>query len=328
MKILLIGSGKGGVGKSTISVSLALLFKILGWRVGLIDADIYGPSLKEMLLPDTLPYVDAGLLVPATSKGLEVVSAAYFPKFDKGAPVRAPLVNGVIEQFLTGVKWDNRDLLIIDLPPGTGDIHLTILQKLKIDGAIAITTPQKISTIDVEKALYLFQNSKIPILGIIENMSYYQDPLTGEKHRVFGEGGGEVLSKKFNTKLLGQVPIDPLLMRNLDLGEGAKFSLSEEILWKIALEISAKLCDDDSQKKIEVTQIDSHHVEISRAGRVVKWRFSTLQESCPCARCAQNDRPQDPNVTVTDIQKIGNYAVRFQFTTGCSKGFYTWQNFS
>jgi ATP-binding protein involved in chromosome partitioning len=327
MKILLIGSGKGGVGKSTISVSLALLFKTLGWKVGLIDADIYGPSLKSMLSPDSDPYIEDGLLIPANSYGIQVVSSAYFSKFDKGAPVRAPLVNGVIEQFLTGVKWDNRDLLIIDLPPGTGDIHLTILQKLKIDGAIAVTTPQKISTIDVEKALYLFQNSAVPILGVIENMSYYQDPITAEKHRVFGEGGGEELSKKFSIPFLGQIPIDPRLMESLDSGVGAKFSLSQEMLWKIALEISAKLCDDECEKKIEVNQIDQHYIEVARLGKRVTYRISEIQEQCPCARCSENDKPQDPNVRVTDIQKIGNYAVRFQFTSGCSKGFYTWQNF-
>ena len=175
MKILVIGSGKGGVGKSTISVSFALLFKALGFKVGLIDADIYGPSLKGMLTPDFLPREDEGLIIPASSQGIEIISAAYFSKLDKGAPVRAPVINGIIEQFISGVKWNNRDLIIIDLPPGTGDIHLSILQKMSITGAIVVTTPQKIAVLDVEKAIYLFQTMKVPILGIIENMSYYQD---------------------------------------------------------------------------------------------------------------------------------------------------------
>ena len=238
MKILLIGSGKGGVGKSTISVSLALLFKILGLKVGLIDADIYGPSLRGMLSPESLMMRGDGHLIPARSKGLQIVSVAYFPKFVHGAPVRAPLVNGIIEELISNVKWDDIDLLIVDLPPGTGDIQLSIMQKLSIQGAIAVTTPQKIATLDVEKAIHLFQKMNVPVLGVIENMSYYQDALTGEKHRIFGEGGGRELAQKFSIPLLGEVPIDPLLMDALDHGEGAKFSLSQEILRKIAVEIS------------------------------------------------------------------------------------------
>lgn len=328
MKILLIGSGKGGVGKSTITVSLALLFKMLGFKVGLIDADIYGPSLKEMLAPDVLPREEGGMIIPAISKGIKVISAAYLSKFDRGAPVRAPLINGVIEQFISGVKWEDRDLLIIDLPPGTGDIHLTILQKISITGAIVITTPQKISTIDVEKALHLFQNMQIPILGVIENMSYYQDPLTGEKHRIFGEGGGECLSRKFNVPLLGKVPLDPHLMDALDNGEGAKFSLSQEVLLKIALEIVERLCDDTVNKIFLVTKIDDHLVEIETEKTKKQYLFSKLQELCPCARCSQKEKLSDPNLSVHEIELIGSYGVRFHFTSGCTQGIYTWQNFT
>ncbi len=329
MKIVVIGSGKGGVGKSTISVSLALLFKNLGFKVGLIDADIYGPSLKGMLTPDIYPKEEAGQIIPASSKGIQIISAAYFSKFNKGAPVRAPLINGIIEQFISKVKWDNRDLIIIDLPPGTGDIHLTILQKLSITGAVAVTTPQKIAVLDVEKAIYLFQNMNVPLLGIIENMSFYQDPLTGEKHRLFGEGGGEEISKKFNIPLLGQVPIDPHLMESLDQGGGAKFSLSQEVLWKIAVEISSKLCDHDEDKKIvEVKKVDVHHAVIHCGDKKAQYRFSDLQDMCPCARCLEKDVPADLNVSVRNIELLGNYAIRFHFTSGCSQGLYTWQSFS
>lgn len=321
MNIIVIGSGKGGVGKSTISVSLALLFKRLGWKVGLIDADIYGPSLKGMLTPDVFPREEDGMLIPAFAQGLQVVSAAYFSKFDQGAPVRAPLINGVIEQFISKVQWKDVNLLIIDLPPGTGDIHLTILQKLAITGAVVVTTPQKISTLDVEKAVFLFQKMQVPLLGVIENMSFYQDSLTGEKIRLFGEGGGALIAEKFATPLLGKVPIDPLLMEALDHGEGAKFSLSQEILWKIAVELSQKLCHHDV-RPIKVNQIDLHHVEIDG----MRYRFSALQERCPCVRCMGNENRSDPNVSITSIQLIGNYAVQFRFTSGCSQGIYKWQD--
>lgn len=328
MKVIVIGSGKGGVGKSTISVSLALLFKMLGWKVGLIDADIYGPSLKGMLSPEIFPREENGFLRPAVAKGIQVISAAYFPKFEKGAPVRAPLINGIIDQFVSGVNWGQIDLLLIDLPPGTGDIHLSLLQKLKVDGAIGITTPQKISVLDVEKSLYLFQNMKVPLFGIIENMSYYQDPLTGEKHKIFGEGGGVFLAEKFQTKLLGQIPIDPLLLESLDAGEGARFSLSREELLKIAIEISNQLCDHESEKKIlEVKKVDHHTFFVEWSKKRSVHRFSEVQERCPCARCSENDRPSDPNVSAVDIQVVGNYAVKFQFTSGCSRGIYSWQNF-
>ena len=328
MKIVLIGSGKGGVGKSTISVSIALLLKMLGYKVGLIDADIYGPSLRGMLEPARFPREENGLLVPALAKGIEVISAAYFSKFDQGAPVRAPLVNGIIDQFISGVKWNERDVIIVDLPPGTGDIQLTILQKIKASGFVAVTTPQKIATIDVEKAMHQMRRMDVPIWGVIENMSYYQDSLTGEKHAVFGKGGGMALAKKFDTTLLGEVPIDPFLMESLDQGEGAKFSFSSEVLLKIAIEISHLVCDDESGKKIvEVKKIDAHHVLIEGQEKQVQYRFSDLQQRCPCARCFENERPSDPNVSVTSIEKVGAYAVRFRFTSGCSQGMYTWQNF-
>jgi len=328
MKVIVIGSGKGGVGKSTISVSLALLFKMLGWKVGLIDADIYGPSLRGMLTPEIFPKEENGFLIPACSKGIQVVSAAYFSKFEKGAPVRAPLINGIIEQFVYGIKWDERDLLLIDLPPGTGDIHLSLLQKLSVDGAIGVTMPQKISVLDVEKSLYLFQSMNVSLLGIIENMSYYQDPLTGERHKIFGEGGGRALAEKFQTKLLGKVPIDPLLLESLDAGEGAKFSLSRDELLKIAVEISNQLCDHESGKKIvEVKKIDHQTFAVEWSKKRSVHKFSKVQESCPCVLCAEKDRPSDPNVSAMSIELVGNYAVKFEFTSGCSRGIYTWQNF-
>lgn len=329
MKVLVVGSGKGGVGKSTVVVSLALLLKKLGWKIGIIDADIYGPSLKGMLEPEILPKEENGFLIPALAKGIQVVSAAYFSKFERGAPVRAPLVNGVIEQFAGGVKWDNRDLIIVDLPPGTGDIHLTLLQKMEVMGAICVTTPQKIAVLDVEKAIYLFQRMHVPILGVIENMSYYQDPISGERHNIFGEGGGESICQKFHLPFLGKVPLDPLLMETLDQGGGAKFSWSGEILWKIAIEISEKVCDyDNSKKMLEVTKVDKQTLEAVFLEERVKCRFSDLQERCPCARCVGKERPSDPDLSVTGIERVGRYAVRFQFTSGCSQGIYTWQEFS
>ena len=331
--VLAIGSGKGGVGKSTISAALALLFRQIGWHVALLDADIYGPSLKAMLPAQTLPREENGFLIPAQSFGIEIISLAYFPKFQKGASVRAPFVNGILQQFLTKVKWTFSDLLIIDLPPGTGDIHLTIFQTIHVSQAIAITLPHKISTLDVEKSIYLFQKMQIPLLGIIENMSFYQEPLSGEKCYLFGQGGGRFLSEKFSTPLLGQIPIDQKFMQAFGEGKPPVSSQAKEILWKIVVEICETLCHNRGEfDDITIKKIDSYHIELSTKKKRKLYRFSEIQKRCPCAKCFDAETKErhpcqiDPHVSITTMQKIGRYAVRFAFTSGCSEGIYTWQN--
>ena len=325
MKTLLIGSGKGGVGKSTLSVSIAILLKNLGLKVGLIDADIYGPSLSEMLKANELPIDVEGLLKPAISHGIEFISLAHFPKFDQGAFFRAPMINSIIDQFLTKVIWDQRDVIIIDLPPGTGDIQLTILQKLKDPLAVLVTTPQQISYIDVEKAIYLFKKMNVKILGVVENMSYYQDALSGEKIEIFGSGAGERLSQKFEIPLLGKVPIDPHLLQSLDSGNGASFINSYDELFKIAVEISNQLCDyENNEDEIITNLISPQELLLQKGDKKVLLSATEIQNNCPCARC--NERILDrSDVTILRLERVANFALKFKFSKGCARGIYTWE---
>ena len=215
--IIAIASGKGGVGKSTVAVNLALALKRKGLRVGLMDTDVYGPSIRKMLPEDRMPGQKEGKLSPAMSRGIRLMSMAYFRQENEAAVIRAPIANGVISQFIHQVDWGDLDYLIIDFPPGTGDIQLTLCQQANITGAVMVTTPQEIALMDVKKSMHLFEQVKIPVLGVIENMC----GMRAGKEMVypFGKGGGEKLARESGLPFLGAVPIDPVLCRKSDLGE-------------------------------------------------------------------------------------------------------------
>jgi ATP-binding protein involved in chromosome partitioning len=213
-----IAAGKGGVGKSTMTVNLALALKRLGYEVGILDADIYGPSIRKMLPEDRLPTQRDALITPALCQGIRMISIAYFRHENEAAVVRAPIANNVITQFIQNVSWGQLDYLLVDFPPGTGDIQLTLAQQANLTGAIVVTTPQEISLLDVRKAIHMFNQVKIPLIGIIENMSYYVDPSSQEKRFLFGEGGGKKLATEIGAPLLGSIPIDPEICRSGDEG--------------------------------------------------------------------------------------------------------------
>lgn len=218
-RIVAVASGKGGVGKSTVTVNLAHALTQAGQRVGILDADLYGPSIPRMLALDTRlrPEIKDGLMLPPVSYGIKAMSISLLMG-DQAAVLRAPMVTKALAQMLRGSAWGPLDTLLIDLPPGTGDIHLSLAQSVPITGALIVSTPQDIATIDAEKSAVMFQKLDIPILGIIENMSYFADP-AGQHHRLFGEGGGEKLAAKFDTELLAQLPMDPALRADADAGQ-------------------------------------------------------------------------------------------------------------
>jgi len=219
-KIIAIASGKGGVGKSTFATNFAVAMQKLGNNVGLLDADIYGPSVPRMMgISDKPSYNNSKKLIPLKNYGVSCMSIGFLIDVDTPAIWRGPMVMKALEQMFNGVEWGNLDYLIIDLPPGTGDAQLTLAQSSKLDGAIIISTPQDVALIDVRKGINMFKKVNVPILGIVENMSYFICSNCNEKHEIFSNGGAKIEAEKFNIKFLGELPINKNLRIYSDKGE-------------------------------------------------------------------------------------------------------------
>lgn len=211
-KIIAISSSKGGVGKSTIAINIARAFSESGYSVGLLDGDVYGPNIPSLLDNFTRPKVTSNnKLVPVEDNGIRFISMGLL--IEKAQPViwRGAMLHGVVKQFLSDVEWGNLDFLFVDLPPGTGDVQLSLCQLINLSGAIVITTPQQLSVADVRKGIGMFRQLQVDIIGIIENMSYYIHPGTNDKIYIFGKDGGYDLAKEWNIPLLAQIPIDPAI---------------------------------------------------------------------------------------------------------------------
>ncbi len=214
-----VASGKGGVGKSTVAANLALALERVGHRVGLMDSDIYGPSQQMMMGIDEKPYVDeANQIVPIERYGVKVMSLGFLMDVDQPVIWRGPMVMKAVEQFLQDVAWGALDFLVIDLPPGTGDAQLTLTQKIHLSGAVIVTTPQDVSLIDARKGLAMFQKVNVPVLGIVENMSYYLCPSCGHREEIFKHGGGRRTAEELRVPFLGEIPLDPKVAVGGDAG--------------------------------------------------------------------------------------------------------------
>jgi ATP-binding protein involved in chromosome partitioning len=214
-----VASGKGGVGKSTVAVNLALSLRNAGAKVGLLDADVYGPSLPLLTGTSGRPEVRGKQIIPHQGHGMALMSMGYL--VDDNSPViwRGPMVHGLIRQFLTDVEWGDLDYLIIDMPPGTGDAALTLTQEAPLAGALIVTTANDLSLIDARKGLAMFQTVDVPVLGIVENMSYFTPPeLPDKKYYIFGKGGGERTAEELGVPFLGEIPIDPRIVEGGDTG--------------------------------------------------------------------------------------------------------------
>jgi ATP-binding protein involved in chromosome partitioning len=220
--IIAVASGKGGVGKSTTAVNLAYALSLQGSKVGLLDADVYGPSIPLMTRPDKPAGADnSQLLIPPLAHGVKIMSLGLFAGGDKATIVRGPMASGVIKQFLTQVQWGELDYLIIDYPPGTGDIQLTISQTAPITGAVVVTTPQDVALIDVRKAIAMFDTMKVPVLGVVETMSYFVCDGCDKKHYIFKQGGGSKVAHEFGLNFLGEVPLENHVAKQSDAGKAA-----------------------------------------------------------------------------------------------------------
>lgn len=245
--IIAVASGKGGVGKSTVSTNLALAFANLGLNVGLLDADIYGPSIHVMLGIQSKPYVnEQDRIIPLQKHGIKVITMGVL--LDENTPViwRGPMVTKAIEQFLRDVEWGELDVLVIDLPPGTGDAQLTLVQKVPVDGAVIVTTPQEVSLIDARRGLKMFERVNTEVWGIIENMSYFVCEHCKEKTYIFGRGGGARTAEQLGAEFLGEIPIEAKVTEAGDKGIPIVVYDPDSYSAKGFMEIAGKL-----QKKLK-----------------------------------------------------------------------------
>lgn len=216
--VIAVSSGKGGVGKSTVSVNLAVALALSGAKVGLLDADIYGPNIPMMMGVTKQPEQKDGKIVPAESHGVKLISMGFFVPEDTAVVWRGPMVHTAIQQLFRDVLWGELDYLLIDLPPGTGDAQLTLTQLVPLTGAITVTTPQEVALADVRKGMMMFQKVNVPLLGIVENMSYFLCGHCGERTEIFSHGGGERAAATVGIPFLGRIPIDPAIRDGGDSG--------------------------------------------------------------------------------------------------------------
>src|SRR5579883_2644113 len=217
--IIAVGSGKGGVGKTTLAVNLAIALARLGNKVGLLDADVYGPNVPLMLGSSEAPSIAGeNRILPTERYGLKVISVGLLSPGDKPLVWRGPMLHSVIKQFLSQVEWGQLDYLVVDLPPGTGDVVISLTQTVPLTGAVVVTTPSDVSLQDARKAIEMFRQVKVDILGIVENMSYFVCPHCGHEIDVFSKGGGERTANQFSIPFLGSIELDPDIRKGGDMG--------------------------------------------------------------------------------------------------------------
>ncbi len=244
--VIAVASGKGGVGKSTTSINLALAFSKLGLKAGIFDLDIYGPSIPRLMgLPDARPEsLGDGKITPLQNHGLVSMSIGYLMEKDAATIWRGPMVMGAIQQMLRDVKWDlfgSIDVLVLDLPPGTGDAQLTMVQNIKLDGAVIVSTPQDLALIDARKAITMFDKTNTRVLGIIENMSYFICPHCGERSDIFSHGGAHLTADEKGMDFLGAIPLDMDIRKTADDGNPIVVSQESSPLTKAYIEIADKI---------------------------------------------------------------------------------------
>ncbi len=239
--VIAVSSGKGGVGKSTVSVNLAVALSLAGAKVGLLDADIYGPNIPMMMGVEKPPEQKDGKIAPAVSHGVKLISMGFFVPAETAVVWRGPMVHTAIQQLFRDVLWGELDYLLIDLPPGTGDAQLTLSQLVPLSGAVTVTTPQEVALHDVRKGMMMFQKVNVPLLGIIENMSYFVCGHCGHRTDIFSHGGGERAAEKLGVPFLGGIPIDPEICEGGDIGRPIAVANPDSPQARAFRQIAAKL---------------------------------------------------------------------------------------
>ena len=259
-----VSSGKGGVGKSTVAVNLAVALAKEGYKVGIIDADIYGPSVPTMLgaandKPKLVKIAEKNRLLPVVKYGIKMMSIGFLVDPNEAVVWRGPMAASALKQFMSDVEWDELDFLLYDMPPGTGDIQLTLTQSIPLTGSVIVTTPQEISLIDARKGAKMFEKVNVPVLGIIENMSYYSNP-DGTKEHIFGEGGGKKLSEEMGITFLGEIAINTAVRIGGDEGKPIVLGKPESTEAKQFVSIARELAEQvknraRTQPKLPVIEI-------------------------------------------------------------------------
>ena len=366
--MIAVSSGKGGVGKSTVTVNLALALRESGLRVGIVDADLYGPSIPGMLgLADTgTPAMSPEKkVIPAEGHGIKVISMAMLTSDDKPAVLRGPMVTKYLQMFITQVDWAGIDLLLLDLPPGTGDIQLTLAQAFPLTGAVVVTTPQDVSLRIVRRGLRMMEQVNVPILGVVENMSGFTCPSCGTVTDIFRQGGGARIAQALDVPFLGSVPLDPVVVESGDTGrpailsapqgkaaqayrdvasalagrvEGGRRGLHTPFDWQVAKgtgQPAPGAVDPDGNPELPVAmRYDDATLRITwEDGAEMAVSPRDLRLACQCAACRDEmsgARLLDPesvplDVAPTRIWNVGNYGIGVAFSDGHSSGIYTFK---
>lgn len=343
--VIAVGSGKGGVGKSTTAANLAVALAKLGAKVGLMDADIYGPSVPKLLGTEASPVQSAdGRVEPIEIHGIKAMSMGFLGG-DSPTVWRGPMASKVVTQFLRDVNWGDLDYLIVDLPPGTGDIQITLAQAARLSGAVVVMTPQVLASAIAMKGLKMFQQVRVPVIGLIENMSYYECPKCGHHEEIFRSGGGKSVSEELHIPLIGQIPLDPKMVEESDEGHPVVVSRPDSPMAKLYFDIARRMVDElrsvvEGHRKGVPVQIVN--VEPNSKAKVAKisWndgkqslvRFVDLRVMCPCAVCVDEDTGVrkvkisdiDQEVHPLSIQSVGNYAIKITWSDKHDSGIYSY----
>ena len=238
--VLAVGAGKGGVGKSTVAVNLALSLSKCGGRVGMIDCDVYGPNIPIMLGVSTQLETDGKKIVPAQSHGIPVVSMGFLTQDETPIIWRGPMLHGVVQQFFRDVRWDELDYLVVDMPPGTGDVALSLSQTVPVSGAVVVTTPQIVSLADSRRAVAMYRKLNVPILGLVENMSHFVCPSCDHESDIFGKGGGEIAAEEMGIPFLGRIPLYQPIREGGDNGSPIVDSEPDSVASRAFLEMAER----------------------------------------------------------------------------------------
>jgi ATP-binding protein involved in chromosome partitioning len=342
--MLAVASGKGGVGKSTTAVNLALGLQAIGLKVGILDADITGPSQPRLLgLPASRAQAmqaagGATRIAPMEAYGLKAMSMGFL--IDEATPMiwRGPMLGSALTQMLRDVLWGELDVLVIDMPPGTGDVQLTAAQQMPLSGAIIVSTPQDLALIDARKGLHMFRKVNVPVLGIVENMSYFLCPKCGERSDIFGHGGAKVEAEKLGVPFLGGVPLDMEIRSTSDEGrpivashpERAHAAIYREIATRAWEQLQAGAGAEAGSPKLETNADGSELIVAFPGARPFTLSAEMLRVLSPSAEVQGHSPdqrvtvPRKRNVKIRELRPVGSYAVRIVFDDGHDTGLYAW----